>query len=215
MESTPRPLRRDAEANRRRILEAARAVFARDGFEAAMEEVARVAGCGIGTLYRRFPNKEALVRAQYAELVADLYGIVERASAEPDAFVGLERMLSEFGRRMAENRSLHEAFAGWSQLSDATAATRVQLMPRIEALLERAQASGQVREDLSVGDLTIMVKMLSVAVIVTEEASEPLWTRYVALLLDALRPGGPTLPLRAPSGEEVDRMIHAAHPSAR
>jgi AcrR family transcriptional regulator len=209
MEKAPRPLRRDAEANRRRILEAARTVFAREGFDAAMEEVARTAGCGIGTLYRRFPSKDALVREQFDEMRAEMLADVEDATANPDALAGLTHLLTQIGRRIAANRGLHEAIAGLPQTAEAMEKTRAALTPAIAALLARARASGQVRDDIDEADVPVLVSMVAEAIAATEDAGADLWPRYVVILLDGLRPGGTPLPRHAPSPEEVDRIFAA------
>jgi AcrR family transcriptional regulator len=84
-----RPLRRDAARNRQRILRAAAEVFTEHGLQASLDDVARHAGVGVGTVYRRFPDKEALAEALFEERLAALVGLAEQALAEPDAWVGL------------------------------------------------------------------------------------------------------------------------------
>ena len=96
-----RPLRRDAQANRERIVAAARAAFATGGIEAPVEEIARGAGVGMGTLYRRFPTKEDLVDAVLEDAFGQFVRVAEEALAEEDAWVGfsgfLERALALHG----------------------------------------------------------------------------------------------------------------------
>src|SRR5581483_435879 len=92
-----RPLRKDAERNRQRILRAAADVFTARGFEATLDDVAHHAGVGVGTVYRRFPNKEALAEALFHERLDGLVRLAERALAEPDAWQGLVRFLEQAG----------------------------------------------------------------------------------------------------------------------
>src|SRR5262249_41876712 len=96
-----RPLRADAARNRARILEAAREAFAESGLDVGVEEIARRAGVGKGTLYRRFPTKEALVRAIFEDMLAELERLVDEVAAIPDAGDAFVRFLGESARRQA------------------------------------------------------------------------------------------------------------------
>src|ERR1700721_3342156 len=93
-EPAPRPLRRDAERNRQRILRAAAEVFTTRGLQATLDDVARHAGVGVGTVYRRFPDKESLVEALFEERLAAMVALAEKALAEPDSWTGLVSFLS-------------------------------------------------------------------------------------------------------------------------
>ena len=94
--TTPeRPLRRDAQANRERIVAAARAAFAADGIEVPVEEIARRAGVGMGTLYRHFPTKEDLVDAVLEDAFAEFVALAEQALAEEDAWAGFSGFLEQ------------------------------------------------------------------------------------------------------------------------
>src|ERR1700761_6992724 len=89
-----RPLRRDAERNRLLILGAARTVFAQRGLEASLDEVAREAGLGVGTVYRRFPNREALIDALFADGINTIARVVEESLATPRAWDGLRHFMA-------------------------------------------------------------------------------------------------------------------------
>src|SRR4249920_2056354 len=106
-----RPLRADAARNRARILDAARAAFAEAGLDVGVEEIARRAGVGKGTLYRRFPTKEVLVRAIFEDLLDELDGVVDDVAAEPDAAVAFTRFLGEAARRQATNQGFLDVVA--------------------------------------------------------------------------------------------------------
>src|SRR3954471_19846352 len=93
VESLGRPLRADAERNRRRILAAAREVFARRGLDAGLDEIARHAGVGTGTVYRRFPDKNKLVEALFEERLDQVLACAQRAAEHPDPWEGLTTAL--------------------------------------------------------------------------------------------------------------------------
>src|SRR3954447_7991578 len=91
--ATDRPLRADAERNRERILDAARAAFAEDGLDVGLHEIAKRAGVGVGTVYRRFPEKDELVRALFEDRVEEVVSIAEHALSFEDGWTGLEHFL--------------------------------------------------------------------------------------------------------------------------
>src|SRR4029079_15919418 len=105
---TERPLRRDAELNRQRIVEAAREAFAEVGIDAPMEEVARRAGVGMGTVYRRFPAKEDLIDAVFEEALADVEAIATEALQVPDAWTGFRLYIERTMELNAANRGLKD-----------------------------------------------------------------------------------------------------------
>src|ERR1700722_6347926 len=90
-----RPLRRDAEQNRQRILRAAAEVFTTRGLQATLDDVARQAGGGVGTVYRRFPDKDSLVEALFEERIQAVADLAEKALAEPDSWDGLVSFLRD------------------------------------------------------------------------------------------------------------------------
>ncbi|MFC7617511.1 TetR/AcrR family transcriptional regulator [Actinokineospora soli] len=102
------PLRADARRNRARIVAAAREVFAASGIDVTLDEVARAAGVGVGTVYRRFSGKEELLDAVFDEVVADLNTLIDAAAAEPDAWTGLVGLLSAIAERQAADRGLFQ-----------------------------------------------------------------------------------------------------------
>src|SRR5215468_12232436 len=97
----PRPLRRDAERNRQLILRAASEVFTSRGLQASLDDVAQHAGVGVGTVYRRFPDKEALVEALFEERLDTMAGLAEQGLADPDPWAGLVFFLEEAGGLLA------------------------------------------------------------------------------------------------------------------
>jgi AcrR family transcriptional regulator len=186
--AAPRPLRADAERNRRRILDAARDVFARRGLEAGVDEVARVAGVGVGTLYRRFPTKDELLLAVVEDLTATVAEEIEASAADDDpgeAFAAAARALAA---STARNRALHQVFQESWPLIPAASECRDRILGALAPILERAQAAGAVRDDLVVADIPSLCAVAARLPSWRLESEPELWTRYLAVILDGSRP---------------------------
>lgn len=189
-----RPLRADAARNAERIMRAARAAFAESGTDVPLEEVARRAGVGVATLYRRFPSKDDLIRAivewRYAEQVEP---VMRRALADDDPWQGLVAALDAALTIAAEEHGTIKASRDARSLIDAIMA---RFFSGLTTIVRRAQDTGVVRADLTPDDLPPLVFMLISTLRLTEPGSAD-WRRYLALLLDALRPSAATpLPAR-------------------
>ncbi|NIZ92870.1 TetR/AcrR family transcriptional regulator [Kineococcus rubinsiae] len=203
---TARPLRRDAERNRRRLLDAARDVFADRGFAATLDDVAHAAGLGVGTVYRRFPDKDALVEALFEERITGLVELAEEAARAEDAWEGLAGFLVASSERMAEDRGLRQVVMSPHHGRAGVALARSQLAPRVEGLLRRAQESGQLRPDVAASDVVTTLEAVQVAAEIGGTAHPEHWRRLFAVLLDGLRcpPGGcAALPGRPLDEEEL------------
>src|ERR1044071_6244492 len=111
MEANVRPLRPDGARNRARVLDAARPAFAEAGLDVGVEEIARRAGVGKGTLYRRFPTKEALVRAIFEDILDEIERIVEDSEAEPDPWAAFTAYLAATARMQASNQGFYDVVA--------------------------------------------------------------------------------------------------------
>jgi AcrR family transcriptional regulator len=195
-----RPLRRDAERNRQRILEAASEVFTEQGLEVSLDEVARQAGVGVGTVYRRFRTKEELVEALFEDRVDAIADLAERAAEEPDPWTGLTSFMEQMAEMLAGDLGLRQMlmFATYGQ--DRVAYARQRNSPLVERLLKRAQAAGQVRPDLMLTDIPFLVFVLTEAAQIARPARPDLWRRYLALFLDGMRPAREDLtPLPVPA----------------
>ncbi len=196
-------LRSDAERNRRRILEAAREVIARDGVDGTVEAIAQAAEVGMGTLYRRFPTKDELVRAILADLGDAALADVAAAAAEADPWQALERSLRSLARRFAENRGLLDALEQ-EPLSCQLLEIRGRLLDALEPVLVRAQDAGAARADVAVTDvlpLTALVTRLSPR---AREADPHVWERYLGIVLDGLRADGASRLARKPLPRKLD-----------
>jgi AcrR family transcriptional regulator len=189
-----RPLRADAARNRTRILEAARTAFAESGLDVGVEEIARRAGVGKGTLYRRFPTKEALVRAIFEDFLDDVERLVEQVSGTPDAGEAFVFFLGECARRQATNQGFLDVVAQRLGAAALTPEQRRRFLTAMAKPLRRAQEAGGVRADLVPEDVQMIFRMLGAT---TRPASDgtPMddhWPRYIGLVADALRPEAAT-----------------------
>jgi AcrR family transcriptional regulator len=183
---TDRPLRADAARNAERIVRAARDVYGELGPEAPVDAIARHAGVGERTLYRRFPTKAELIRAALDQCIAeDLTPTIEAVRDAVDPLEGIAQLLDaaiSLGAR--EHNLLTAARRAGSLTSDVSTA----LIEALTELAERGQQAGVVRADLASADLPRMIAMLH-SVLWTMDAGSDGWRRYVALMLDAISAG--------------------------
>ncbi|MEN3284768.1 MAG: hypothetical protein V7607_5908 [Solirubrobacteraceae bacterium] len=205
--SAARPLRRDAERNRHRILEAAAEAFAERGLTITMDDIAEHAGVGVGTVYRRFPQKELLIEALFEERVGELVALAERALEEDDPWEALVGFLEGAQALQATNRGLKELVLSTTHGRERVACVRERLSPLADALVARAQASGQLRPDLDGTDLPVIQVMLGAVVDVTREVAPETWRRMLAIVIDGLRAREPHTPLPAPA-LDAEQIVH-------
>jgi AcrR family transcriptional regulator len=209
--TTERPLRADAERNRRRILEAAAELFAAKGLSVGLDEIAHHAGVGVGTAYRRFPDKRKLIGALFEERLDRLVEVAERGLADDDAWEGLTAFLEQATELQIQNRGLREIITGSDHGTALTARARARLGPLVEQLVSRAQASGALRDDIVATDLPLLQFMVSSAAELTPPHAPQLWRRYLALAIDGLRTPDPRpLPQPGLSPDELDAALHRA-----
>lgn len=215
-EGTEKPLRRDAEENRRRLLAAATEVFAESGLDATLDEVAKRAGVGVGTAYRRFANKEELLDALFRERVADLDAIMDRAADAADPWLGIVTYLEETVALTAGDRGLRELMLSPPEGLEFVEEARARLGPKIDRLVERARAAGVLRAGIEASDLVMVVVMLSGVADYGNERPEPPWRRFFPLVVDGLRAdAGEALPGAALSAAEADELLRASRAGLR
>lgn len=179
MGETVRPLRADARRNRARLIAAARDTFAEDGVSASLEEIARRAHVGIGTLYRHFPTRKDLFQSVYLDEVDKLCRTAEELAARPP-FEALATWLRAFVAYFAKKRALAEALNYDSTLFIGG---RDKIHAAGTPLLRRAQASGAARPEISFDDVIRLVGGIS-AVQVTDAAQRD---RLIQIAVDGLR----------------------------
>lgn len=211
-----RPLRRDAALNREKILRAAREVFGQHGLRVTLDDVARHAGVGVGTVYRRFPDKETLVRALFEQDLGIRQASAERALAHPDPWEGFVDFLTEMGADLAENRGLQEVIMLGSHSSEPIETVRGGMLPFLEALIKRAQESGDLRAEITPSDIPVVVQMLSAASQFTQGKRPDVWRRYFEIILNGIRQRPDNLPLTTPSlsNETVEQVMGLVRPAS-
>jgi AcrR family transcriptional regulator len=183
--SEPRPLRADARRNRAKVLAAARREFAEHGLEAQMDDIARRAGVGVGTVYRHFPNKVDLLQALADEKFQGLADAATAALAAEDAWEGFVEFMTYAARTMAEDRSLAEAMGQHPGLC-AAAAERAELGELVADMVARTQAAGRLRTDVVWEDIPALVCGIGRAVDVNSGAPTMPWDRYLKIILAGL-----------------------------
>ena len=186
-----RPLRRDAERNRRRILDAAAEVFAARGLGVTMDDIADHAGVGVGTVYRRFPSKELLIDALFEDRIGELVVMGQEALGEDDPWEALGRFLERGLALQAANRGLKEIVFGSDQGTALAKGARARVAPLTELLVRRAQANGALRSDVVASDVPLLQFIVSSVAELTAPHAPELWRRYLALVLDGLRTPDP------------------------
>ena len=181
-----RPLRVDAVRNRERILEAAAVVFAERGLDATLDEVAVKAGVGVGTVYRRFSDKDALVGALFENAVDEIASLALTANDHDNSWEGLVWFLEEALQRQCENRGLRDIVVGAPYGLERLAVAKCRIAPALSALVQRAQRDGYLRLDGVEADFPIMEMMISSLGCLTNQLAPDLWRRYLTIVLDGL-----------------------------
>lgn len=180
-----KPLRADARRNREKVLRAAREVFAEQGVDAQMDDVARRADVGVGTVYRHFPTKEALLTALTEERFADVAAFARQALADADAWSAFLKLMWYGGEQTAGDRAFSELLA--AQTSDPrTCEGKLALHEICGELMRRAQAAGQMRPDVTIDDIPLFMCGVGNASGM-EHPSPHAWRRHLAVILDGLR----------------------------
>ncbi|MFC7385592.1 TetR/AcrR family transcriptional regulator [Sphaerisporangium rhizosphaerae] len=191
MTEIERPLRADARRNRERIMAAAGELFARHGREAQMEDIAARAGLGMGTLYRHFPNKQALLIAMVGERfhgMADLARAAEQITDPGDAF---EAMLRGYLEAADGDAAFQLALMGSDDLEwERIGRQKAEFAAAVTRVIDRAVASGQVRADLTLADFTVVASGV-ISTMYFKPGGHRDWRRHLQLVLDGIRgPGG-------------------------
>ncbi len=180
-------LRRDAAANRERLIVAAIEIFNTDGIEAGVEQIAQRAGVGVGTLYRRFPTKEALIAHLVDELLSQMIAAADHAR-EMAGGHGLEQYVRAIGDQLSRRRGCLSRLWGGGDI------TRIQeLRARQHALLIDAQEAGVICADIGATDLTLLLWSLRGIVESSGDAAQRAGRRHLDIVFAGPRPGAATL----------------------
>jgi len=204
MDST-RPLRADAERNRERILAAAGEVFAERGLDASLDDIAAAAGVGVGTVYRRFPDKDALIDALFEEKINGALGLAREALDHEDPWEGFVLFMRGMCAMHAADRGFKEALLSRRGL-ERVAAARDAIAPVAIQVLHRAQEAGAVRDDLGTFDVPLLHLCVALIAERTRDVSPDYWQRILTIVLDGLAAGSARTPMPV---EPLDRDLFA------
>jgi AcrR family transcriptional regulator len=180
-----RPLRADARRNRARVLDAARRVFADHGHEAQMDEIARAAEVGVGTVYRHFPTKEGLIAALVADSFERIGDAADRALEAEDPWEAFAGVLWYGAEILASNRGLTEALAVTPTVEEASSHLR-RLHFTVAELIRRAQEAGVLRTDVCTDDIPMIMCGVGAATNKPHACNES-WRRHLSIVLDGMR----------------------------
>ncbi len=203
-----RRLRADAARNQQRIIAAARELFAEHGLEITLDDVADKAGVGVGTVYRRFANKQELISEVFDQNVNEFAAAVETALHHPDPWTGLVELFEYACRHMATNRGLSEVLLEMKDSMERFECMRDRVRPGMFQVVQRAKDAGALRPEIESGDFFAMVNMVDAVAGFARPVNPDVWRRYMALILNGVRGDAvPRIPLDVPplTEEEVER----------
>jgi AcrR family transcriptional regulator len=188
-------LRADAARNLERIQSAARECFTEQGLDVSVAEIARRAGVGKATFFRRYPTKDALIAAMLDSFLGELERMAAEAATDPDPTAGLRSFLVACIRMQSDNAGFFDAIAQRLPALEPAPQLAERCLAACATVLEPAQRAGTIRAEAEPGDVMAMLKMLGTAARPAPGAPAPeeVWQRYLDLLLAGLAPGGPPL----------------------
>jgi AcrR family transcriptional regulator len=180
-------LRADARDNRDRILAAARELFAERGVDVGMRDIARAAGVGPATLYRRFPTKQAVIDEVFASEQHACRQIVVDAGDDPDPWRGFTTALQRLTVLNVRNRSFVDALTAANTVEGSLVAHRIELLGMLTQLVRRAQAAGRLRSDFVISDFVLALRAGRGLADGDEQTRDAAARRFSTLLIDAFR----------------------------
>ena len=180
--------RADASANRQRVLEAGARLIAEQGITTTLNEVASGAGVGIATVYRNFPNRDALLDALFSVTLDRLVSLAEEAAVISSAGEAFESYLSSVMRLHATDRGVVPVLMRATQSARFAEQLADQLGPRVQPLIESAQRAGDLRDGFTIQDLCLLSAMVGSVADLTRDSEPALWERYARMLIDGTRP---------------------------
>jgi AcrR family transcriptional regulator len=216
MATTDRPLRKDAELNRRKILDAAGELFAERGLGVTLNDVAHHAGVGVGTVYRRFPDKAQLIDELFEERLAEIHALIEKAIEDPDPWHGLTSFLEGALEIQARDRAVKELLFNAPGGVERVARMREKMLPLAMVLVTRAQESGELRSDAAPQDIPMLQLMIGTIIDLSRDFEPDLWRRCLSIVLQGLRagPGAPEpLEPAPPAPDQMQAMLTAWKPT--
>lgn len=184
--SPPRPLRADAQRNRERVVRAAQEVFAEQGLDAGVPEIAARAGVGKGTVYRGFPTKEHLVAAVVCERLGRFEAEIRAALEDDDAWTAFRRVLVESAERQAADRALAGSFGLTAHVPELERA-RAAVTEQLDLLMARAKDEGTMRADATSADVRVLFAGMARVLVADGVDDAAVWRRCAGLVADAMR----------------------------
>jgi len=213
-----RSLRRDAERNRRRILDAARVVFAERGLRGSYDDIAREAEVGVGTVYRRFPDRQQLIDVLFEEGLDEVVAFAEEGLAINDPWDGLVHFIVCAQARQCADRALRELILNPDGGPTRVTIARSRVVPAMDRLVTRAQNAGVVRDDISTTDIAVMLLAVCTIADLTRDTAPDAWRRTLSLLLDGLQPERVTIrPMTVPAltMDQLDTAVSSSSSAGR
>jgi AcrR family transcriptional regulator len=207
-----KPLRRDAERNRLRILAAANALVAEVGLDVTHNDIARAAEVGVGTVYRRFPDRQELINELFDERVDRIIALVDAALEIDDPWQGLCSFVAGNLELQAGDKGLKDLMTGDGRTTDLARRAQARIGPAVRELVRRAHASGQLRPDVGVGDFPLVQEMVGAVLEHSRRIDPTLWRRALALVLDGYRADTQQrepLPGATPTPEQIEQVLSA------
>jgi AcrR family transcriptional regulator len=197
------PLRADAQRNLDRILEAARSVFAEEGLDASVADVAERAGVGTATIFRRFPSKDDLVAAMLEQELVALLARAQAAAAADDPAAAIAEFFSAAVGGFIENRCFCEASGGGLFARPRMQELVGEVTAVVEEVLRRAREAGTIRPDIVPEDIAFLVNAVGHAGLRLEHTAPGAWRRYVEIVLAGLAPRGAELAQKPPTFQQL------------
>ena len=216
MTSTPSPhtsgtgLRVDAERNRQRIVAAARQAFAELGIEVPMEEIARRAGVGVGTLYRRYPTRGDLIAAAFEAKMSAYAEAARQALADPDPWHGFRAYVEQICAMQAGDRGFTTVLTMTFPTAKRFESDRDRAFADFTTLVERAKATGKLRPDFVTEDIPMFLMANAGVLTATADAAPETWRRLVSYLIQACAtPAAQPLPAPPTPRQMYQAMMRA------
>jgi AcrR family transcriptional regulator len=185
-ELVDKPLRADARRNREKVLAAARAVFAEQGVDAQMDDVARRADVGVGTVYRHFPTKDALLQALTDALFEKLAAHARTMLELDDPWEAFLRTMWFGAEKTAGDRAFAEILGATREMAPSECPGKQALTGTVDAMMQRAIAAGKMRPDVVIDDVPLLMCGIGSASAIPHPNPDA-WRRHLRIVLDGLR----------------------------
>jgi AcrR family transcriptional regulator len=215
MSTTAKPLRADAERNRRLLLDAASELFAERGLQVPLDDIAKRAGVGVGTAYRRFSSRSELIEALFDERLEQMVTLAEECLEIEDPWDALVSFIERSTELQSSDRGLKEVILGSNEGREKLGEIRQRMRPLGGQMIQRAKDSGDLREDFEAQDLPMLQIMLGGIADASAETEPDLWRRYLSLLLMGMRAEEKLAGPPPPSWDRLDGVLRCWRPPRR